>query len=142
MRPFGSLGGQIGVFLDHARLSSELRDLDPDVTPTAENEVIFTIDEHSRVVFANSGLETVLGYKPEDLIGRSRCEIIPLRFREAHQRGLERYIRSGKRNISWDGVALPALHKNGSEIPMEIAFGEFKRLGQRVFTGFCRKTQS
>ena len=33
---------------------------------------------------------------------------------------------------------MPGLHRNGQEIPLEISFGEFKRNGNRYFTGIAR----
>ena len=33
---------------------------------------------------------------------------------------------------------MPGLHKDGSEIPLELSFGEFTRNGQRYFTGIAR----
>src|SRR5437588_3675476 len=56
----------------------------------------------------------------------------------AHEHGLARYVATGQRHVSWDGVSLPGLHKNGHEIPLVISFGEFVRAGKRVFTGFAK----
>jgi hypothetical protein len=30
-----------------------------------------------------------------------------------HERGLARYVATVQRHMSWDGVPLPGLHKNG-----------------------------
>jgi len=48
-------------------------------------------------------------------------------------------VMEGERHISWDGLPLPGLHKDGTEIPVVISFGEFTRGGKRVFTGFAKK---
>lgn len=53
-----ALGVQIGVFLEHARLKSELKELDSQLLVLAEaaSDAILTIDEHSTILFANSGV--------------------------------------------------------------------------------------
>ncbi len=63
---------------------------------------------------------------------------MPEYLRHVHERGLSRYVVTGERHISWDGVPLPGLHKNGQEISLIISFGEFLRAGKRVFTGFAK----
>jgi hypothetical protein len=58
----------------------------------------------------------------------------PPPFSTIPRHGPGRYIATGERHIAWDGVPLPGLHKNGTEIPLIISFGEFTREGKRVFT--------
>lgn len=102
-------------------------------------DAIFTIDENSRILFANAASEAVFGYTPSELLGMRLTDLIPERLRAAHEAGLARYIRSGKRNIPWTGVELPGLRKDGSEVPLEISFGEFVgEDGRRIFSGFMR----
>lgn len=100
---------------------------------------IVTIDERSTILFANSAMERVFGYLPSELVGRSLTMLIPERYRKAHAAGIGRYLSSGKRNIPWTGVQLPGLRKDGTEVPLEISFGEFATDdGRRVFSGFMR----
>ncbi|SIS20565.1 PAS domain S-box protein [Natronorubrum thiooxidans] len=97
-----------------------------------------TIDEESRIVFANPAIEAILGYTPSELIGRSKLTLIPERLRSAHERGLEAYIRTGETHIDWSGIELPALHKDGHEVPVRITLQEHSYEGQRLFTGIFR----
>ena len=102
-------------------------------------DAIFTIDEHSTILFANGASERVFGYAPGELLGKRLTELIPERYRAAHEAGIARYVASGKRNIPWTGVALPGLRQDGSEVPLEICFGEFQDdEGRRLFSGFMR----
>jgi PAS domain S-box-containing protein len=99
---------------------------------------VFTIDEQSNIIFVNSAVEKIFGYKPEELIGGKLTVVMPEYLRHVHEHALRRYVLTGQRHISWEGVPLPGLHKNGTEITLVIAFGEFLRKGGRVFTGFVR----
>ena len=102
-------------------------------------DAIFTIDDDSIVLSVNAAVERVFGYTPDELIGKSLTMLIPERLRAAHEGGIARYIRTGRKNIPWTGAQLPGLTKDGREIPLEISFGEFQdEQGRRVFSGFAR----
>jgi PAS domain S-box-containing protein len=102
-------------------------------------DAIVTIDEHSTILFANASSQRVFGYAPEELVGKTLTELMPDRLREKHRGGFGRYLKSGRRNIPWSGVELPGLRKDGTEVPLEISFGEFQAEdGRRVFSGFMR----
>jgi PAS domain S-box-containing protein len=102
-------------------------------------DAILTIDEASIILSANPATERVFGYAPNELVGQRLTVLIPERFHAAHDAGVARYLRTGRRNIPWTGVQLPARTKDGREIPVEISFGEFvQESGRRVFSGFVR----
>jgi PAS domain S-box-containing protein len=102
-------------------------------------DAILTIDVHSTILFANAAVLRVFGYMPEELVGRNLGAVIPDRLRAAHDAGLARYLRTGLRHVPWTGLELRAVRRDGSEIPVEISFGEFLDAdGNRVFSGFVR----
>ena len=135
-----ALGGQMGVFFERLAAGRELDAANAQLVLLAEaaQVAIFTIDEHSNVIFANPAVESIFGYKPEELIGDKLTRIMPEYLRHVHEMSLSRYLATGERHVCWDGVALPGLHRSGIEIPLMISFGEFVRRGERVFTGFAR----
>jgi PAS domain S-box-containing protein len=102
-------------------------------------DAIVIIDEASIITFANPAVESVFGYTRAELIGQALDVLMPPRLRGAHHRGISRYLQTGRRNISWSSVALSGRRKDGSEVPLEISFGEFvDEEGRRVFSGFMR----
>jgi PAS domain S-box-containing protein len=135
-----ALGGQIGTFLERLAADRSLDSADAQfrLVAQAASVAVFTIDEQSNIIFANSAVERIFGYKPEELIGGKLTVVMPEYLRHVHEHALRRYVLTGERHIAWEGVPLPGLHKNGTEIPLVIAFGEFLRKGRRVFTGFVR----
>ena len=135
-----ALGGQMGVFLERLSAGKSLEAANAQFLLVAEaaSLAVFTIDEQSIILFANSFVERVFGYSPGELIGKKLTLVMPEYLRHVHERGLAHYVATGQRHVSWDGIPLPGLHKNGEEIPLVISFGEFLRGGKRVFTGFAK----
>jgi PAS domain S-box-containing protein len=102
------------------------------------SDAIITINKESKIVYVNEAIEKVFGYKPEEIIGADLTVLMPAAFRNLHHKGFGHYIETGKKQISWSAVELPGQHKDGREIPLELSFGEFTRLGERYFTGIAR----
>ena len=101
-------------------------------------EGMLTIDSESRIVYANPAIEGILGYTPAELIGSSKMKIIPDRLRPVHADALAAYVETGERHVDWDGIELPALHKDGDEVPTMISLREHEFGGEQYFTGIVR----
>jgi PAS domain S-box-containing protein len=101
-------------------------------------EGMLTIDEDSEIVYANPAVEEILGYAPDELVGSPKMRIIPDRLRPVHAAALASYVETGERNVDWDGIELPALHKDGHEVPTLISLREHEHDGEQYFTGILR----
>lgn len=141
---FPGLGMQIGVFLERARALAELKEVDAQFRLLADttSDAVLTIDGDSTILFANSAVERVFGYKPAEVVGKKLTMLMAERFRARHEAGILRCLNTGKRKITWEGIELSGLRKDGSEIPLLIAFGEFLRGQKRIFTGFAREIRA
>jgi PAS domain S-box-containing protein len=106
----------------------------------AENasDAIIVIDETSTIRFANRAAGETFGYTVEELCGASLTMLMPEYMRHLHRAGMSRYLETGERHISWQGVELPGRHHDGHELELEISFGEFRQDGRRHFTGVAR----
>jgi PAS domain S-box-containing protein len=106
----------------------------------AENasDAILVIDEESTIQYANRAVGEVFGYAVEELCGASLTLLMPEYMRRLHSAGIKRYSETGERHITWGGVELPGLHRDGHELELEISFGEFVKDGRRHFTGVAR----
>ena len=102
------------------------------------NDGIVTIDEENIIQFANDQLAELSGHNHSELVGKSLVELMPDRFREGHQKGIQRYLDTGERSINWDYIELAIQHKAGHEVPVSVSFNEFRRDGTQLFTGLIR----
>ncbi|MFI5293671.1 MAG: PAS domain S-box protein [Thermodesulfovibrionales bacterium] len=125
---------------ERKRAEETLRDSEEKYRIIAEtaSDAIITIDESGVVVFANSAIEKIFGYSPEEITGKPLTILMPERLREAHLAGMRQFLTTGKRDVKWEAMELPGLHKDGREIPLEISYGVFIREGKSFFTGIVR----
>ena len=102
------------------------------------SDAIITIDTNSTILFVNPAAENIFGYSHDEMIGANLTMLMPEYLRHLHRQGLNNYITTGRKHISWNAVELPGLHKSGKEITLELSFGEFNQNGMRFFTGIAR----
>ena len=85
-------------------------------------DAVISIREDSTITRWNAQAEETLGYTAEEALGSKVTDlIIPERYREAHANGLARFLESRERTVIGQRVELSALHKDGRELPVEIA---------------------
>ncbi|HEV2610340.1 MAG TPA: EAL domain-containing protein [Noviherbaspirillum sp.] len=101
-------------------------------------DAVLILDMDDVIRYANPSTLRVLGYTPEELIGKDLATIQPERFREAHRRGKQRYLQSGLKQLDWRSTEARALLRDGTELPVEIAFSGMALNGRRLFVGFFR----
>src|SRR5207248_1947157 len=63
------------------------------------NDGIISADNQGDILFINPGAEAIFGYSAAELIGQPLTVLMPERFHEAHQRGLERFLLTGQAHV-------------------------------------------
>jgi len=100
-----------------------------DTSPSA----VITADERGLITGWNTKAEAIFGWTHDEAVGRTLMgTIIPRRYRDAHQRGLARYVATGEGRIIGKTVELAALHRDGHEFPVEVSVSATSRQGSRV----------
>ena len=99
---------------------------------------IITIDDRSRIQYVNQAAERLFGYTREELLGSELTMLMPESFHERHRKGIGRYLSTGTRHVSWEGIAFTGRHKDGTERPLEISIGEHTAGDRHLFTGIVR----
>ena len=81
----------------------------------------------------------MFGWAADEVIGRPMDSVLlPERYRAAHRAGLQRYLSTGEARILERRIELEALHRSGTEIPIELAVVALRRNGHPEFSGFIR----
>ncbi|MFQ5412059.1 MAG: PAS domain S-box protein, partial [Phycisphaerae bacterium] len=104
----------------------------------AATDAIITIDDSSTIIYANPAASALFGYPPGGLLNEPLTKLIPPALRGNHEAGLRRYLETGKRKLFWDRSEFQGRHQDGSEIPLEISFGEQWQGNRRTFTAIVR----
>jgi PAS domain S-box-containing protein len=120
---------------EEARLESEER-LRSIVQSTGD--AIILMDTRGQVAFWNSGAEKIFGYTAEQMLEQPVTRIIPQRFREAHQRGVERVAAAGRLTLQADMFELIGLRKDGTEFPLEFSLAAWTAKSTLFITGIIR----
>ncbi|WP_027152829.1 PAS domain S-box protein [Mesorhizobium sp. WSM2561] len=108
------------------------------VVAETASDAIITIDSTSIILFANRATEKIFGYTVAEMVGNELTMLMPNHLRGVHRSSLARYLKDGRRHISWEAVELLGLHRDGQVIPLELSFAEYVSNGERRFTGIAR----
>ncbi len=102
-------------------------------------DAVLTIDSAGIITGWNPQAESLFGWTAAEALGRTiATTIIPPRYRDAHQRGLERYLTTDIQTVLNRRIELPALRRDQSEFPVELTITPI-RSGERVsFSAFVR----
>ena len=83
--------------------------------------------------------EQVFGWPKDEVLGRSMAElIVPPRYREAHWRGLQRYIATGEATLLGRRIEITAVRRSLQEFPIELSIQEIGSSIGAQFIGFLR----
>ena len=121
----GEFLGMLGVNVDiteREETERALRDSEERfrlAVEAAPSGMVMTNSE-GRILMVNAHAEKLFGYGRAELIGRPIEMLVPERFRRAHPGFRGAYRRDASARPMGAGRDLFALHKDGSEIPVEI----------------------
>lgn len=101
-------------------------------------DAIITIDSRGTILSANHAVRTMLGYPPEELIGKPLTILMPEPDRSRHDGYVSNYIATGHAKIIGIGREVKALHRDGLLVPVDLAVSEIKLGTRRLFTGILR----
>ncbi len=105
---------------------------------SASDSILFA-DRHGAITFWNPAAAALFGYSADEVVGRPLDLLMPPRFREAHRRGLARFVDTRAPRVIGKTVELAGLRKDGTEFPLELslAFGQSET--GVFFTGIIRE---
>ncbi len=101
-------------------------------------DVVVCIDDRGRILEVNPVVEVLLGWKPEELLGKNIAVLAGGGDGVRHDAFMGRYRDTGERRIIGRARRVRARHRSGLEIPVSLSVSEFDLDGQRLFTGVLR----
>lgn len=105
---------------------SACRDL-LDVLPAA----VVAADRSNAIVYANEAVSRLLGWPPEDLLGRPITVLMPRRLQPAHMAGFNRYFSTHVPRIMGRSIRLVARKRDGTEVEVELQLSPLHEDGER-----------
>ncbi len=100
------------------------------------HDAFIGMDETSQIVAWNAQAEQTFGWTRGEAIGRNLAEtIIPPAFRDAHNRGMARFLTTGEAPVVNRRLELRGLHRDGREFPIEITITPPMRRDTGYFFG-------
>jgi PAS domain S-box-containing protein len=82
---------------------------------------IASVDARGLIVTANRALETMFGWQPGELIGRSIEQLLPLSVRDIHQQHRSSYFVAPFPRLMGGGLDLVGRRQDGSTFPIEVS---------------------
>ncbi len=102
-------------------------------------DAILTMTADGIVRSFNPGAERIFGYAAAEIVGRPLRNLMPERFKQSHEEGFRRYLKTGAAHVIDKGPAeLAGLRKDGTEFPLELSLGEMREEKDILFTGIVR----
>ena len=101
-------------------------------------ESAIVIDDTGVITSFSAAAERLFGYSAAEVCGQNVSMLMPNPDRDAHDGYISNYVETGERRIIGYGRVVNGLRKDGTIFPMELAVGEARTGGKRIFTVFVR----
>jgi PAS domain S-box-containing protein len=87
---------------------------------------LLIVDDEGKIAMANRVLAEALGYAPSALVEQPLNMLLPERYRQNHGSLMSGYRTTGESRMMGRGRDLTALHRDGSELPVEIGLSRVR----------------
>jgi len=101
-------------------------------------DAIISANSDGEIQSWNKASENILGYSEDEVLGGPLTVIIPEKYRDLHQQGIERVAKGGPHHVIGNSVELSGLHKDGHEIPIELSLSTWTVKNKVFYSGIIR----
>ena len=100
---------------------------------------VVVMDTNGRVIGWNGHSETCFGWSWDETRGKRLSDmIVPPELRDGHEGGIKRYLATGEGPVLDKRIEVPALHRDGSRLAVELSVTASEQFGDKLFIGFIR----
>ena len=101
-------------------------------------DAIITADDHGLITGWLGSAEKMFGWSTHEIIGKPITAIMPDRYRDAHEAGIQRVRETGKSELAGQALEAEGLRQDGSEFPVIVVVGIYPFEGKIVLTTTVR----
>ncbi len=102
-------------------------------------DAVVTVNKKSKITEWNEQAEITFGYTREEALGQTMMDLImPPRFRDAHNKGMTNYFKTGHGPVLNNRIEIFAIDRNNREFPIELSINEIILHGEHFFSAFIR----
>jgi len=102
-------------------------------------DAIICMDLDGVITLWNPQAEKIFEWKEQEVIGKRMSDvIIPQQYREAHEKGLKHYLKTGEQKVLNRVVQINGIKKDGSEVPLELSIIHVKSEKGDFFCSYIR----
>ena len=102
-------------------------------------DAVVRMDSRGLITGWNAQAAATFGWPVAEAIGRALADtIVPPQHRDAHRRGLERFLATGEGRILDRRIEITACHQDGREFPVELTVTAVRVGDDWHFTAFVR----
>ena len=101
-------------------------------------DAIIVMGQDGRISYLNGAAEKMFGYARPEMLGRPVTMLMPAHYREAHERGVQRYLRTEQSVILGRVTLVDGRRRNGETFPLELSISSSRADDQFAFTGILR----
>lgn len=136
----GQIRASLSDVSQHREMERTLRESEQHFRSVVETagDAIITLDQVGRVALWNRAAEAMFGYAFSEVRGASIEAIMPAGFREPHVAGVRRVVSSGVSDLVGTTAEQVAVHRDGTEFPVELTLARWTSGSQIFFTGIVR----
>jgi PAS domain S-box-containing protein len=102
------------------------------------SDAIVVANSRGIIVSWNRAASRLFGYASEEMIGQPLTVLMPVRYRQAHEKGLARIEATGESRVIGSVVELHGLRKDGEEFPIELSLATWTTGAGRYYSGIIR----
>lgn len=102
------------------------------------NDAVILADGHGQILSWNAAASRMFQYKLDEAKGQPLSLIVPDRYKEAHDTGIQRVLAGGEQRVIGKTVELQGLRKDGTEFPIELSLSLSQEDGQFFLGGIIR----
>ncbi len=137
----GAAVGDPGDMSDVGEAWRRLRESEARLRATLDSALdgVVSIDSSGRLIDFNPAAERMFGWFKHEVLGRLMGDVlVPAQHRDAHGRGMARFVDTRETRILNRRIEITALRRDGSEFPVELAITSIRQNNADLFTAYIR----